>query len=311
VLLLAVFIVAASAGNGASKPDKGVGPTSIAAGYGSVWIGMGNGDVIRLDSRSGQVQARLRGVPTSFVHGVAAAYGAVWALRGSLTRIDPRSNRAKVVRGVGSATAFALRAGARSLWIADDGSNKILRIDPARERVAARVRVPGRAWGVAAGPKDVVVLSVPGPGPVTGPDGTRILHRLDPATDRLSAPLDRADCDVGLSVGADAVWSFDSCTGVLARRDLQTLRPVIEVKTGVLSQTPLLGFGSVWLASRGGVLRIDPATLIVLARIPARSLTLAVGGGFVWALDPLQFVVRKIDPDTNRVVGRFEVATKS
>lgn len=310
MLLLAVFMVAANAGDGAARSDKGVGPTSLAAGYGSVWIGMGNGDVIRVDGRSGREQARLRVTTTSFVHGIAAAYGAVWALRGGLTRIDPRRNKSRGVRD-GSPTAFTLRVGSGSLWIADDGSNEILRIDPIRERLAARVGVPGRAWGVAAGPKDVVVLSVPGRGPVTGPDGTRFLYRLDPATDRLSPPLARVGCDVGLAVGADAVWSFDSCTGVLARRDSRTLRVVKQVKTGVLSQKPALGFRSVWLASRGGVLRIDPVTLVTVARIPARSLTLAVGGGFVWALDGLHRTVRKIDPGTNRVVGRIEIATDS
>lgn len=272
---------------------------------------MGNGDVIRIDGRSGRERARLRATPTSFVHGVAAAYGAIWALRGGLTRIDPRRNKSREVREVGSPTAFTLRVGSGSLWIADDGSNEVLRIDPIRERLAARVRVPGRAWGVAAGPRDVVVLSVPGRGPVTGPDGTRFLYRLDPATNRLSPPLARVDCDVSLAVGADAVWSFDSCTGVLARRDSRTLRVVRQVKTGVLSQTPTLGFRSVWLASRGGVLRIDPVTLVTVSRIPARSLMLAVGRGSVWALDGLHHVVRRIDPRTNRVVGRIEIATQS
>jgi hypothetical protein len=75
----------------------------------------------------------------------------------------------------------------------------------------------------------------------------------------------------------------------------------------VLSHTPVLGFGSIWLARRGGTLRVDPKTLRVLAVIPPRSVGVAVGAGFVWALDIGGFgrrpTVRKIDPETNRVVG--------
>lgn len=241
---------------------------SIAVGFGFLWVGMGNGDVIR------------------------------------------RSNSTREVRQFGGAAGFTIRAGSGALWIPDDGSNEVVRIDPKRVRPAARIRVPGRAWGVAAGQRNVIVVSVPTAGPVTGPDGVRLLHRLDPNTNTLSAPLVRVRCDVGVAVATDAVWTLDSCNGVLSRRDSRTLRPRAERTVRAPCQTPKLGFGSVWLASRGGVLRIDPTTLRVVAMIPARSLTLAIGAGFVWALDEPHSTIRKIDPRTNRVVaGPWLVAT--
>jgi streptogramin lyase len=276
----------------------------MTVGFGSVWIGMSDGDVVRIDARTGRERARLQGRPTSFVHGLVAAYGAVWVVRGEVLRVDPRRHVVHALPRIGSATAFNIHAGAGGVWVADDGTNEILRIDPNGMRLIARVHVPGRAWGVAAGRTAVVVLSVPHRGAVTGPAGRRALHRLDTDTNRLSPPLAELDCDAGIAVGYGAVWTFDSCTGTLARRDPPTLRVLRQRRFESPGQTPALGFGAVWLASRAGVLRIDPVTLRLRATIPARSLTVTVGADAVWALDHAHARVRRVDPRTNRVSGR-------
>jgi len=298
-----LFSLFLGAVDGSARGVKGDGPTSFAVAFGSLWVGMGNGHVVRIDPRSGREQARLRGHPTSFVHGIVAAYGAVWAARGRVVRIDPHANVVREVRRVGSATLFTIQAGAGAIWVPDDGANEILRIDPKRVRLAARISVPGRAWGVAAGAHGVVVVSVPTHDSVAGPAGTRFLHRLDPKTNRLSPPLARLGCDTGITIYG-AVWTFDTCTGTLERRDARTLRVLRQTKLGVLSQVPALGFGSVWLASRGGVLRIDPSTLGVIAKIPARSLTIVSGATSMWAFDYVHAAIRRIDPRQNRVTGR-------
>ena len=310
-LVVAAVVLAASTADGAAKGD---GATSIAAGFGSLWVGMGNGDLLRFDAASGKREVPLRGSRTGFVHALAVAYEAVWVVRDRVTRLDPRHGAARDVPGTGSGTAFTVAAGAGSVWIADDGSNEILRIAPGRAQVVARVRVPGRAHGVAAGPRNVIVVSVPTDGPVVGPGGTRLLRRLDPRTNELSKPLARLTCDVGVAVGARAVWTLDACTGRLARRDPRTLEVRRQRAMHVLSQAPVLAFGSLWLARRGGTLRVDPTTLRVLAVIPARSVAVAAGSGFVWAFDAgwvrRRPAVRKIDPRTNRVAGGpFVVAT--
>ena len=303
-LIASALLLAANAGDGVAK---GEGPTSIAAGFGSLWVGMGNGDVLRFDAESGRQEARLKSGPTGFVHGLAVGYDAVWVVRDRVTRVDPRRNATRDIPKTGSATSFGIAAGAGSVWVSDDGSNEILRIDPDQARLLARIRIPGRAWGVAAGPGNVIVVSVPTKGPVSGPGGARFLRRLDPKTNEVSAPLARLTCDVGVAVGSDAIWTLDACTGILARRDPHTLKLGRQKAMHVLSQTSVLGFGSLWLARRGGTLRVDPTTLRVLADIPARSVTVAVGSGYVWALDVggarRRPSVRKIDPRTNRVVG--------
>jgi streptogramin lyase len=307
VLSVAVAVVAAG---GAAA--KGEGPTSIAAGDGVLWVGMGNGDVLAVDGARDRVARRVTGGPTSYVHSLADRFGALWIVRGELSRFDPRRDTLREVPGTAGATVIAASAGA--VWLADDSSVGVLRIDPLRATVTARVPVPGRTLGIAAGADSVIVVSAPTSGPITGPQGARQLRRIDPRTNRLSPPLARLDCDVGVAAGSRFVLTFDMCTGVLARRNPVTLRVQRQTRTGLLSQTPALGFGSVWLASRGGTFRLDPRTLQIVARIDARSVVVTVGPGAVWAFDPgygrRPATIRQIDPATNRLVDTTTIAVQ-
>lgn len=72
------------------------------------------------------------------------------------------------------------------------------------------------------------------------------------------------------------------------------------------------GFGSVWVSESqdGFILRLDPRTRRVVARIPAGAeVTLATGAGSVWAAPRASGTfgrpLLRIDPRTNRVVARI------
>lgn len=72
------------------------------------------------------------------------------------------------------------------------------------------------------------------------------------------------------------------------------------------------GFGSVWAVdgATGQMLRIDPSTLAVRARIPVRgNVSFNVGAGAVWAVNGR--VLERIDPSTNRVVARIPLPDRS
>jgi sugar lactone lactonase YvrE len=282
------------------------GPTTVAVGFGSVWVGLGSGEVVRLDAGTGRETARLKGGLTEFVHGLAVGHGALWVLRGRLTRLDPRAGTVRNVRGIGSATAFTIAVGTGAVWVADDGANSIVRVDPRRARRAAVIRIPGRAFGLAARGRQVLVVSVPGSGSVTGPGGRRHLRRIDAKTNRLSPPLVELDCDPGIAIGTAAVWTTDPCSGALVRRDPKTLRPTGRIDVPSTSGIAL-GFGSVWLVAGDRVLRVDPQTLHITASIAVRGTSAAIGANAVWVLSMGNGVrgnVTRIDPRTNRVVGR-------
>ena len=66
------------------------------------------------------------------------------------------------------------------------------------------------------------------------------------------------------------------------------------------------GFGAVWIAdtAKGQILRLDPHTRQVRARIPVDGEALVtVGAGAVWVLNQRNRLLR-IDPATNRVTAR-------
>jgi outer membrane protein assembly factor BamB len=79
-----------------------------------------------------------------------------------------------------------------------------------------------------------------------------------------------------------------------------------------LGGTTEVAFGSVWLSetNNGNILRVDPRTRRVTARIPVGSeVSLAAGNGSIWAIPreagvPARRLLR-IDPRTNRIVARI------
>lgn len=277
----------------------------IAAGYGSVWVGLGTGEVLEVDPVRSRVRSRwlLGNAPYGFVHGLVATAGSVWVAGGNgIERIDPRTRRAR--RWVFMRTPFTLAVGAGSVWAARDAPNGLARIDVRRKRIAT-IRVPGRLWGVAAGPAGAVVVRTPDGGPVTGPGGPRMLHRVLRAN-RLSNRGIALQCDQALAVSREFVWTSDVCTGRLDRRDPRTLRSTASAVVG-RHRRIVTAFGSVWVIGGGEVVRVDPDTMRVLARIRVRASSAAADGSSLWLLDfgdGRTGFVRRLDPRLNRVVGR-------
>jgi streptogramin lyase len=309
---LALVLFALHADDARGRPQKGDGPTAIAAAFGSLWVGRGDGTVLRFDAGTGKLQARFGG--DGFVHAIAPGFGAIWVLGDRVLRIDPRSNRGRILRGTGSATTFELVTGAGSIWVADDGREVVDRIDPRASRRTTTVHVPGRVHGLAAGAGQILVVSVPARR-ITGLVGPRLIHRIEPASNRVSAPVLRLECDPGLQITRGAVWTTDQCAGTLVRRDPRTLAPTGRVRVGRW-RTPLAAFGSIWL--HAGVVgvehitRIDPRDLRVRARIRARAVTITAGAGALWILEQIDGrtgVVRRVDPRTNRVVRTVRVGS--
>jgi PQQ-like domain len=120
-----------------------------------------------------------------------------------------------------------------------------------------------------------------------------------------------------------AVLALAVGIGALALRgEPQPAAPkVIGIYHVATELSPLApGFGAVWTAdpNRGQILRIDPGTRRVVARIPVHAdARVAAGAGAVWALagdllyggdqGPLRLL--RIDPASNRIVARIPLRT--
>jgi outer membrane protein assembly factor BamB len=83
-----------------------------------------------------------------------------------------------------------------------------------------------------------------------------------------------------------------------------------------LGRSTRVAFGSVWVSetNAGQILRVDPRTRRVTARIPVGSeVSLAAGEGSVWAIPRESGIpsspLMRIDPRTNRIVARIAMRT--
>ena len=310
-LAVALLLVLACAGGVArGAPAKGDGPTTIAAGYGAVWVGTGTGTVIRIDARTRRITHRLLGGDTrapSFVHDLAVGFGSVWIARGrydTLTRLDPRTNRTVDIRPRGSCcwTATLVEVGAGAVWVGDYDRNTVFRVDPRTNRVVAAARVPGRLVNVVAGPAGVWVATARGMR--LTPAMPQEIRRLDPATNRIGAVVFRSECHLTLAVGSQRLWVSDLC-GKTVTAIGDRVGPSAEVDDASVGLA--VGEGAVWAQSQLGYLtRLDARSGRRAVLVRVRGSWLAVGAGGVWVLDQGDGTVgfvRKVDSRTNRVVG--------
>src|SRR4051812_7126251 len=125
---------------------------------GSAWTTSGSGDVVRLESGTGKVTARVRtsaATCTAMDVGFRALWVGVCSEPAAVVRIDPSSGRVvapiklpgRLLQSEGS-----LAAGAGAVWAVTTGTNReLVRIDPRPNKVQATSPLPAGAVGARAG----------------------------------------------------------------------------------------------------------------------------------------------------------------
>ena len=240
-------------------------PTGIAAGSDAVWVTDERHDaVLRIYPRANKIIARI--VVGSGPRRIVVAEGRVWVMNllgHSISSIDPATNR---VVGeeipVGRARAMALVAGV--LWVGHG---------PPPGRVQPYDPHTGQSAGDSLETDGVPVAILGGGGSIWVADLYGDVYRFDSASHRL---VSRVSVD---STAFDAVASRDAIFVAAARgtRDsVSSIRP-IDLRSGQLAidnLSPLrrlaftelnglaMGEGSLWVASKGALTRIDQATLM-------------------------------------------------
>jgi YVTN family beta-propeller protein len=292
---------------------------------------------------SGPVQAVIAvgqrpGVP-------AAGEGAVWVPNtadGSVSRIDPRTNRVVATLPIGDQPAFYHRAceakwnvhafmgpsfhvrdcdlpsslavGAGALWVLKNDDQRVLRIDPISNHVVASVPISFVPFEIAA--TDSAVW-------VTGYYEDKLV-RIDPRSNQVVASLTVPDGASGIAVANGAIWVASSIAGKVSRIDPATN----QVVASVALDCPVACDGSVPLAiaaapdaiwvrtvGDGLIVRIDPQTNRVLTTTPVTPSVgrdgqdhLVVLGGSLWVSG---ISIQRIDPQTNRVAATVDVNATS
>ena len=118
-------------------------------------------------------------------------------------RADHEAARGEGARIGGDPIDGVLRRG--SLWVADFGAHRVVRIDPARRKVIARIPIGNAPENLAADNESVWANT-------TTTEGTSILWRIDSATNRVADHIN-AGYAIGLAATPGRVW--------LARREDQ------------------------------------------------------------------------------------------
>ena len=235
------------------------------------------------------------------------AFGAVWVANASsntLSRINPATNRVTATVKVGPQPC-ALVPAAGALWVDGYGWGEVERVDPRRLKVTRRISVGSGVWDVAFDGRFLWADS--------NGDGTVV--KIDPRTSRIVTRLRIGGSPTGLEVADGSLWvgsngpgdrrffRIDLATRRVTRIDAACARPAY------FASAP----GAVWVMCVGDttVLRIDPATNAIVARVEAgpQPGDGTVGAdGLVWV--PLRGAakVARIDPATNAVVDTIAVS---
>jgi streptogramin lyase len=211
---------------------------------------------------------------------------------------------------------------AGSIWVPGTQDGTIARIDPTTGAVTATIAaVPATTAGLTCEP--VVACAYLNTALGSGTDvwvscdSCGQLARIDAATGRVVARIAVSPRPGGLAVGGGFVWAFHTLDAAVSRIDPSTGAVSTFAVPGVEGAGIAFSRGSVWLLSSArpaSVLRLDPQTLAVQARIPLNPSglqhPLEEAWGLVgddsrlWAANPNYNTVTEIDPARNAVKRR-------
>jgi hypothetical protein len=246
-----------------------------------------------------------------FAYDMAAGAGALWVVGShEVTRVDPGTDSVTAripVAATGSGPA-AVAVGAGAVWVPVAVPAALWRIDPGSGKVTGRIPLGGPLRGPisvsAAG--DTVWVACCGEARPGYPGSTGRLLRVDPHRKRVVADIPLPADPAAVAADAGSAW-VATADGQVLLASRKRNRVVAAIDAGGplgFSQTIAVGPGGVWLADPFDeqVVRIDPRTRRVMARIPAGAVTtLAVTTDAVWGLSSMGLV--RVDPARGRVVA--------
>jgi streptogramin lyase len=174
----------------------------------------------------------------------------------TISQIDPRQHTLVHTFAIAAATPFALIVAEGSLWVADNQSGKLLRLDSQGvvvERIpifsARTMHLAEHTQGIGGSVWAVL-------------DPTNGVERFDPATGvhTLVSVGSSASVIGAVAVGEGSVWATDFGTNQLWQIDPVQASPIRGIPVGQDPMGVAFGAGSVWVANAadGTVSRIDP-----------------------------------------------------
>jgi virginiamycin B lyase len=274
------------------------------------------GTVTTIDLRSGKTAGPPNRVApasstASALPVAAAGSSSVWVssfASSMLTRVSATSAAARLVASIQvppQGGAFTVGEGA--VWAMSDTASTLVRIDPRRNAVVARIHVsPGYA---AAAGEGAVWLSHPQENTVT---------RIDPKTNTVSATIHIRERPAGVAVSPGAVWVANADGPSVTRIDPATNRVVATIRVGPNREccaehmNLFASSDAVWVAVPAGyrIVRVDPRANKVAASIKLGHFMpcgfIAADRSAVWSAGAVcTAAVARIDPRAKRVTAEL------
>ena len=255
----------------------GRGPTAIAVGGDSVWVGNSlDGTISRIDTNTRQVTTiDAGGDPV----GLAFGEQSLWATTApgrSVSQVDPGRNRLARRFEIGNGPR-GVAVGFGDVWIATALDGTLVRLDLATGAVVNRIAVGPNPTGVATGANAVWVTS----------EDSGTVVRIEPRSGTVLEAINVGNGPGAVGVGEGAVWVANRRDGTVSRIDPATDSVTETVRVGKAPSAVTIGAGAVWVANGGDgtVSRIDPETRQVVdtIEISGSPSALAVAAGSVWA----------------------------
>jgi YVTN family beta-propeller protein len=255
----------------------GRGPTAIAVGGGSVWVGNSlDGTISRIDANTRQVTTiDAGGEPV----GLAFGEGSLWVTTvpgRSVSQIDPGRNRLLRRFEIGNGPR-GVAVGFGDVWIATALDGALVRLDLATGAVVKRIPVGPNPTGVATGGNAVWVTS----------EDSGTVVRIEPRSGTVQKPINVGNGPGAVAVGAGAVWVANRRDDTVSRVDPATDSVTETIGVGKTPSAVAIGAGAVWVANSGDgtVSRIDPETRqrVETIEVSGSPSALAIAAGSVWA----------------------------
>ena len=226
--------------------------SGLAFGFGSVWVPVcgKHPSLARVDVNTNAISAMLPISTAGAEGGITASSDSIWIVpdkKGTLTRIDPRSNAVRQRIAIPPGSYNPLFSGGM-IWITGVDSNVLTVVDASSGDVLASLPVGPKPRFLTSGNGSVWTLN----------QGDGTITRVDASTKKLTATIHVGIPGVGgeICYGADSVWTAKF--GIpLSRIDTKT-NTVSRQWVGRGGDALRFGYGSIWLTDyyRGLLWRI-------------------------------------------------------